>query len=71
MSDVEVLKRAFLPEVLLPADVSVALRVDELEAVRMLQAGELGRTFRVGGTIGVLRSVFLAALKRRGSGAQR
>ena len=68
-SAMEILRRACMPEVLLPADVAVTLQVEEPEARRMLQAGELGTTFRVGGTLGVLRSVFMAVLKRRGKGA--
>ena len=66
MSELEILRRAVLPEILLPADVAVTLQVEEPEARRMLEAGDLGKTFRVGGSLGVLRSVFLAALKRRG-----
>ena len=68
MSEAEVMARAFLPEILMAPDVAVALRVEEVEALRMLEAGEVGKTFKVGQKLAVLRSTFIQALKRRGAG---
>ena len=55
-------KRAALPEVLLPADIALALGIPEKEAEQCAAGGRLGPSFLIGGRPAVLRYSFLQHL---------
>lgn len=58
----QTVRRAALPEVLLPSDVAIALGIPEGEAERCTAEGRLGPSFLVGGRPAVLRESFLKHL---------
>ena len=55
-------RRAALPEVLLAADIGLALGIPEAEAEHHLAEGALGPVFFVGGRPAILRDSFLKHL---------
>lgn len=64
-SNIDVVRRAALPELMLVEDVALALRVTPATARRFLVRGDLGPIIRLGRGIAVLRESFLATLKDR------
>ena len=62
-------KRAALPEVLLPPDVAVAVDIPETVAESAVRQGRFGPAFLVGGRPAVLRETFLKHLAGRSDSA--
>ena len=61
----DVVRRHALPEVMLPADLAIALGVPLDVAASEAHAGSFGPCFLVGGAPAVLRTEFLKALSNR------
>lgn len=55
-------RRAALPEVLLPEDVAEALGIDPAQAEEAAREGRLGPCFLLGGRPAILRAAFLEHL---------